>query len=975
MRHPLFTIPALLGYRDEPRVHPSRQVGSTNDWLWPAEARTGDLNGLLTAWTGLLRGLTLCGYRAVEIFVEADPVTATERLVLDVPTLGAGATPVAPDGLDAARQTGPALLVGITLEPLHPFGDPGGCPLALDLATAGLDTVDDVFADLRMDGRSWLGFVSDETRLVAARSALQDRGLQVAERLVPVIVDGWLRRPQPLGPPTGLGWLLHSRDWWFPPQTPDAPTDASRMLSLGLGALTESITHPDPEAAQFLAEQVVTWSDPYTFKTRGAFGRVVRDLIGVPPTPIIEAYRERVLALSPVEPEIVTTTAGWLDNRYTWIDAVLTMVSHGAIGALHNLVPGHPETADTPAEIGSSTPEWTQPCITGQWDAEQSTDTIILNQAGRLVSGFWQRRIPSSGTVHRYILFGEQDPQGADPSVVQYAVSVWDQPGHDIWLNSEAELGPPQGTASLDVAVSPDGTPRLTMTTTLPRLGGARGFVPAGEMTGAHHTPWTWKGLPTELKHQLRDIRDSPLHWLEVAQVDTLLQKVVHYVGRMVDERPSVVELDSLVGEFTAEIDDDPDLSQFVTFAELLPAARRRLTAELASTRPAGGDSYWSLLTLMLRRTPALSVRLQDIFGLWVYSRDGTTFHYRFKLTGIREAGVVFLLGGRMGTATLHLQQVDPSGSPISPEVTRTVDLISGEAGATLEIPEDKEDLEAFWPDKVSDVASFASDDAGTWNMLDPCSFDLLQHLEGATLSMMGFGASWLVLDSSSAVDVWITPGGGMPQVKGRIEADLVKLNVPNPVGSNDPVEFLDNAKKAKDLIDKGQDLVKHKAKGGKGLRPDLKVVYTYGWLRDAADQSAVPDVPPTPADAYVSSIGSGIRFETDKYELTEEFRDRVRAFCVFNLALLTQLNEMVIEGNASPLAPTEEYNLALSRDRAMSVLTAIYDILGPQLAVPAGSLVIRGLGSSQSTGDPQSDSQWDRRVDIHLAGLIRLQS
>ncbi len=91
---------------------------------------------------------------------------------------------------------------------------------------------------------------------------------------------------------------------------------------------------------------------------------------------------------------------------------------------------------------------------------------------------------------------------------------------------------------------------------------------------------------------------------------------------------------------------------------------------------------------------------------------------------------------------------------------------------------------------------------------------------------------------------------------------------------------------------------------------------------------------------------------------------------------MLTGAGEVVIEGNASRLAREEAYNVRLSRDRAGSVLLAMYDILGPQIGIPWGDLRVRGLGSSQSTDpDPESDLALDRRVDVTIAGSIRMRS
>lgn len=52
--------------------------------------------------------------------------------MFDLGTLGYGvSTDLPADGLDAARETAPAMPIGLVVDPLWLFGEPGGAPLAL----------------------------------------------------------------------------------------------------------------------------------------------------------------------------------------------------------------------------------------------------------------------------------------------------------------------------------------------------------------------------------------------------------------------------------------------------------------------------------------------------------------------------------------------------------------------------------------------------------------------------------------------------------------------------------------------------------------------------------------------------------------------------------------------------------------------------------------------------------------------------
>ncbi len=974
MRQAAFTTPRLLGHHGND-VRPSSDIGSTNQRLWPGEAGTSDLDYLLRHCSGLMRGLTLSGYRVVEVFVEENPISANDRLLLDTATLGVGTVPTAPDELDAARSGGAPLLVGLTIDPLWPFEDPGGPPLAIELddaALSGAPGAEGVVSSLHPDRRGWLGFSCEDATLWPAVQSISPRAEALARVLADALQAAWFRDPAPLGPPAGLGWMLDTRNWWYPPMGPDPLDEDARQVAAGFGAASLALSTGDADLADFLTDQVVRTQDTHLLNQAGSFGRLTREWASQTPDGVVAAYLARVSGLADGTPEAARIAAEDLDRRYLWVDAAFTMLQHGAAGILHHLVPGHPETASSVAGVGASTPEWTRPALTGQWDGTDTFDTIILNQAGTRVSGFWQRRVGNPGQgLHRYTLDGTMTGGDRDGGPLVFDVKIWDQPGNDPLLNDEDELGPPRALGSLTVGQPAVGPTELTLVADVDGVS-TRELARSRRGPQAHHTRWTLTGLPRPVQDALRAERDAPLHLDETSVVTYLLEAVVRYVDAFIADEPTATQLLTLVDEFFQEV--QAQAGAFVRDPDLMPTVRRLLLGVLGSTRAVGGDSYWDLLQAMLRLTfsSAPSEYLQDVFGLRVVTDPDDVFRYRWRLRDIRMGGLGLGVSRTSGTGTFELQRVDDDGNPLGPVIARTIDLRNTDVGTVLELPSGPED-----------VASFGPGDLTEWNTFLPTHRDITTALDGAEFSMMSFGAEFLVLESSSTAEVWLQPSDDQPPLNGRVEGELLKVMDLNPFADDAAIEdTLDRTKRGNDLRKKGKDvleeLLKNGAKAGaKKLLTSvtLKTSYLEGWLRTAEDESRAPDPEPVPADAYVTSANAWARFDTDAYELTPEFRDRVRSFAMWNLPLLTRLGDLRIEGNASPLASTEDYNVRLSRDRAMSVLTALVDVLGPQLAVPIGSVTIHGYGSSRSTGAPDSDAEWDRRVDVVLGGQVRFQS
>ena len=280
--------------------------------------------------------------------------------------------------------------------------------------------------------------------------------------------------------------------------------------------------------------------------------------------------------------------------------------------------------------------------------------------------------------------------------------------------------------------------------------------------------------------------------------------------------------------------------------------------------------------------------------------------------------------------------------------------------------------------------------DFDDWMNLDRTTRDIAPHLDGATLTLIGFSGGWLIAESTGTIDVTLQPSDSLPPLRGYIDAALLEFPLfEAPAEELDPEAIYDRATETKDLIDTLKEIgeavkkgleesakkgLKEGARGFKKVKPDFKLSTLDGWIRTANNQPTKPVQGPVAIEDYVDDDGTWARFERDEYELTPQFRAAVRQMLLHNLALFTGLGEIVIEGNASHLGP-DDYNVRLSRDRAVSVLTAMYDILGPQLAVPFGDISVRGLGSTNATGEPESDNALDRRVDVIIRGLVRMRS
>jgi outer membrane protein OmpA-like peptidoglycan-associated protein len=498
---------------------------------------------------------------------------------------------------------------------------------------------------------------------------------------------------------------------------------------------------------------------------------------------------------------------------------------------------------------------------------------------------------------------------------------------------------------------------------------------------GAHPTERSMAGLPEHAKERIRTLRDAPLHHTELVGAVELLRIALVHIQRYLEERPDWHGIRALIDDFKEMVDTEfAVFPVFLQNEELLATAAFYIKSELATLQPLGSLSALSTLLQMFSLTHVHppSLELQRIYDLEVQPDGFGNFLYQWRLIDINMYGLVVGAGGAVGSGTFELQRVDADGNTIPPVISRDIDLFAVQGGTDLQ------------------VATYEGPgDFDDWMYLSPSGRDIVPALDGATLSLIGFaGGVAVVVESTGTIDVTLSPNDDLPPLTGRIDPVLIDVPLFAPAPEEiDPADAYDRAEQVNEL----KDIVKEAIEKGyekyveKGLKKGIKAGakkaiksipvdfngFTLdGWIRTADGQPTRPDPAPVPVSEYAGNDDDWARFAFDEYELTDEFRNAIRQFLLENLPLLTGAGEVVIEGNASRLAREEAYNVRLSRDRAGSVLLAMYDILGPQIGIPWGDLRVRGLGSSQSTDpDPESDLALDRRVDVTIAGSIRMRS
>ena len=874
MYFPLFTVPRLR--EAVGNVYPDKAVGR------PVLSGPDDgdsLQMLFEHWNGLLRALVLAGYRPVQAFVEYRPPSPTNRLVLDLGKLGYGvSTLFPPDDLDAARDTAPAMLIGLAVDPLWLFGEPGGAPLALlpemgptpssgSIAVDRLAAIDGVFPALSATDRGWLGFTYDGQGIRKMIGEINDHALAVATVLADAVSAAWAFDPAPLGPPCGLGWAFDERNWLFPARADNWPDPDARRLKEALRVVCDELRPADAYAPDFviepfIASQVVRRAEPFTFAESGSFGHELRTRSG---PDVVEAasdaYRERVEGLWPAETRLVEEVSGKLGDHYTFTDAVLTMVEHGALGIAHRLLPGLPSTA-----IGNqpnvSIPEWTTPQLTGRWDAVVGTDTLILNQAGTRIAGFWQRRV--ANRLDRYIVDGRQSGGTRTGGPLSFSASCWHQTALLPWANLEAELGPPLNVGQITVSQVAGEVPQLTLSVDIKDGKGATAheFQFSELEAAAHATEASMVGLSDASKQRIRTLRDAPLHRAEIYVPEFLAKTAATYVERWLDEQPNWVDLTKLLDEFKSDVEHE--VGAFTAKKDLMHSAqewvRRALTHRRASE--ANQASCRDLLGLMFRMTfrVASSVWLQQVYGMVVQVQSGQ-FLYQWRLTGVTMTGGAWVVAGAKGSGTFELRRVDTHGTQIGSTVSRPIDLTTG--GFLVEI-----DAEEVVPQAYSGLRAFED-----WSAFAPTNRDITQHLDGAPVTFSTGGASFLAWEFPGAVDIELAPTDGLQPLIGQSVPPELNFTLDDPLPDDATMnDVYDRFKAIKGFFESLKGIADN-IKKGKLPTPTIETSVTEGWIRDPNGPAAVPAPAPVPVERYQDTRAPWTRFATNQYDLTPQFR------------------------------------------------------------------------------------------------------
>lgn len=975
MYFPLFTVPRLR--EAVGKIHFDKAIG--HDVLSDPD-NAGSLRMLVEHWDGLLRALLLAGYRPAQAFVEYKPATATHRLVLDLGTLGYGvSTKFDNDGLDAARDTAPAMLIGLAIDPLWLFGEAGGAPLALlpetgstpssgAIAVDRLIEIDGMFPVLTATSRGWLGFTYDDKSIIDAIDSIDEHALKAAAVLADAVRDAWTRDPAPLGPPCGLAWAFDERNWLFPARAENWPDPDAGRLRTALAIVCDDLRPagsdaPDDVIEPFLTSQVVRVHDPHTFDEAASFGHEIRTRSGsADAAAAVDAYRARAEGLSPVETKAVDEVSTHLDDRFTFTDALLAMIEHGAVGIAHRLLPGLPSTA-LGHQPNVSIPEWTTPQLTGQWDAIVGTDTVILNQAGTRIAGFWQRRVGIH--LDRYILDGRQTAGTRSGGPLSFSASCWRQTSLLPWANLDGELGPPLDVGQISVSQSQGQVPQLTLQVDIDGQGPKVYAFQFSELgAAAHATEASMVGLADATKQRIRTLRDAPLHRAELFVPEFMAETAASYVARWLDEKPGWIDLTKMLDQFKGDLEGH--IGAFTAKQDLMRTVQEWVRTALTHRTGVAGTltSCRDLLGLMFRMTFQVpsSVWLQQVYGMIVEAQSGA-FLYQWRLTGVTMKGGAVLIGLAGGSGTFELRRVDAQGNQIGATISRTIDLRTG--GFSVNPAEEIE---------LSPQSYEGPGDFQNWSAFAPTNRDITAHLDGAPFTFSTGGASFLGFELPGSVDVQLEPTDKLTPLIGQSVPRSVDFPLVGEIPDDATMkDVYDRFEGIKGLIDEvkgiGSDLKK-----GKLPLPSIESSVTEGWLRDANGSSFVPNPGPVPVEAYQDARGPWLRFATNQYELTPEFRDGLRDALLWNLPRLTRLGQVTLNGYASRVGP-EDYNLRLSRDRAMSALTALYDILGPQFAVPCGDVRVHAFGESQSHGEPESDDPADRRVELVIAGYVLMQS
>ena len=976
MRRDLFLIPSLR--RAIGAVPPPSLDLLFSNGTWPTGITADSLDNFLLEWSGVVRGLMLAGYDVSHVRVEVEPINQSELHELDLNTLRLGGFPPVSDDLDALRASGPDLLISWVVIPRQLYRA-AGPPLALDLsgALSQVPAVTRTFTDTEVGHLAVP--VTGHATLADAKWTLRTVALDIGAALAATLAPAFASTPD-WQAASGLMWALDPRQWRFPPDGRAHSEPPAVSHSHGGQAVRDALVGPwtaleqgalDPQQLlidQFFNEQVTRHNDPTTWHPAGRVRKVIRELQGSGSG--ADALQNAAYQRSLETEEFLTAAAAALIEVLPglgYVDAMLALIERGLVDPFWNV---------ELRENGLVAPEWTDPALTGQWDEESdpsssrlATNTILLNQAGDRLEGYWQAPYttgttgsPESGgrEYERWTLSADRD---SSASGLAFDLKWWDQPGHAVEPHDRDALGAPDGTGTMVFTDVGGGLVALDVSYDDGSGGVAtQRFVQAN--SDPHHTTRTLEMFPPSLADRYRTTRDAPLHVEHLPPVDAAIDVILQYLHEWEDAHwdGSFQRAQNLDTDLAAAL---PDLwweYQGWQYSDQLATVQDELRWRLSRRPDPASATYWEALVSFMHRVGHPVSRLQALTGIHVPTGSANLHRWQWRLQEVYGLGFDRVVGAQLSSAAIQFRKVDAQGRETGVQYEYPAILLRGSLGFSFGVG---------FGEKSTPWAPFyaVTDD---WTEDD---------FRGASISMIWFEASFTVLELSSAGNVWVESSQHGKRLEGILDAkwsdpitDPWGLMPEHPENLKEVEDKLEKLKQFRDVATKFVKQGAHRAwnaiKEGKLIQ--AKGNYLYGWI----DR----DQPPDPEDlavldptAHMTGF-SGALFESGDAELTDDYREVVRRLlCAYLPILRSSAGELTLIGTASNLG-TEEDNIELSRQRAITVLQAIRDILGPQLTLPPGAIGLYPLGETLANGDPHSDLPGDRRVDVLLGGRVALR-
>lgn len=992
-----FLLPTVLRVGTRHQIVHDDAIGAPDGWI--ADVTPGDLDAMVDQFAGIMRGLLLAGHQTTAIRIEH----VGSRVEVDLESMTAGrldedtSDPVAPIRNGTAHP-----VITLDIRPLPLFGQAAGLPLAIPLTIPSggglhfLPTGDGTghYLVAECTGSTYAESVTDlEITIANAATAIAD-----------TLASAWGRAITPNAPaPAGLTSIFdHRRErtdaedagWWYPPADPSTRWEASgaHIEIAWRDVLDDLVLDPAGRASWLPAELLaaagatMTGSTIYTLNDDGSMSL----------TDVRDAYERRLTEIINGRADAHRDTfMGFGDLTIT--DAILSMVEHGVIDPF----------GEVTLRAAPLTPiEWTDPCLTGAWHADVDAtsdhhDVLLLNQAGAYVEGFLFRREPTGWN-------GSHDIDG-------YALSVdLTQPdgdgthSGDLWELHESTSNDVSTTPIADLAET-DAAPvlvRWETTTNGPQLyvsdvaGYSRSFTHrhrAAHLTNlflhrtglpalVEHTygpepedetePGPMQRLRDQVRDVLRDahrIRRQQLHHHErelanaiVADFEEIVLRWDSPLGPTNDQ--AINELDtSLVTHIGGEMWGRSDFGTpaSYSFSEVGFAIGREVRQQLAlQTGDDGGITTIQQIVVMMAN--ASDLRVAEFLGLDIQQRSGEEFWYQFRLTEVSGPPGVNVFGGaarRWGK--VQFRRCIPTGQPYpghSPTPPYDVYLYTTSFSTSPGLE---------WG--IGPIPDWTQFDYAADHDLEPYLSDAQIDFSSPLTVSVG------PLSSNAPVDVTLRPSDRSMVLQAQMSGKYLDVPIFTESDSLDDVRrHQDQIKKWRDYLKAARDAAKHGARGlGKHaskFKPGATWFQTFGMIGSDLD----PNAPPPfflvdPADVDISPSVVSL-FETQSHHYKPEFLVGLRRFLAAFLPALTgPYSDITAIGHSSHSGP-EDYNQDLSERRAVTVLEAVRNLLGPQLGVGATHQQAIGRGESEASGGPEDNRPSDRRTDLTISGFVTMR-